>query len=311
MESKEMRAVFAQTLVDMAKEDPRIVMVDADLGKAASTPTFAASFPDRKINVGVAEANMIGIAAGLASVGKIPFASTFGCFASRRVTDQFFISAGYAKLPVKLVGTDPGIAAAFNGGTHMPFEDLGIMRLIPGLPVLEPSDPVSLAGLLRAAAVHPGPVYLRLHRKPLPLRYGSDERFEIGKAKILREGGKGAVLLIALGGIMVGEALEAADILASEGLGATVIDALSLKPLDADLILERAEGARAVVTCENHQRAGGLGSAVAELLAERRLAVPFARVGVADEFGQVGTEAWLKERYKLTAADIVRAVPRS
>ncbi|GAB1483177.1 transketolase family protein [Treponema sp.] len=244
MESKEMRAVFAETLVSLAQADERIVLIDADLGKAAATGSFASAFPTRKINVGVAEANMIGVAAGMASAGKIPFAQTFACFASRRVFDQFFISAAYAHLGVKLIGTDPGIAAAYNGGTHMPFEDIGIMRTVPLLPILEPSDPVSLAALLRASATFEGPTYLRMYRKPLPVRYSRDEKFEIGKSKILHDGGKGAVVLLALGGIMLGEALGAADLLAQEGIATTVIDVLSVKPLDSELLLSLARTLR-------------------------------------------------------------------
>ena len=311
MESKEMRAAFVETLIQMAENDERIVLIDADLGKAGSTGNFSEKYPERKINVGVAEANMVGVAAGLSSVGKVPFAQTFGCFASRRVFDQFFISAAYAKLNVKLVGTDPGVAAAFNGGTHMPFEDLGLMRNIPGLPVVEPSDPESCAGTLKTAAGYPGSMYIRLHRKPLPVLYKKGETFEIGKARLLKDGGRGAVVLIALGGIMVGEALKAAETLEQQGRKTTVIDALYLKPLDESLIMEHIREAAAVVSCENHQVSTGLGSAVADLMIDNRCSIPLARIGIQDVFGQVGTEAWLKEHYKLTAEDIVAAVPRS
>jgi len=304
----EMRSAFVKTLLEAAGTDERIVLLDADLGKAGATGSFASVYPDRHINVGVAEANMIGVAAGLASVGKIPFAQTFACFAGRRVFDQFFISAGYARLPVKLVGTDPGISAGFNGGTHMPFEDLGLMRMVPGLPILEPSDPVSCAALTRRSLEHDGPVYIRLHRKPLPVRYGPEEEFTFGKAKVLRDGGRNSVVILALGGIMVGEALAAADLLADQGLPATVVDVLSLRPLDADLILRCARDARALVTCENHQIDGALGSAVAELLAEQRLNPPFARIGIPGVFGEVGTEDWLKQHFKLDAAAIAARI---
>lgn len=307
-DTKEMRSVFVETLIDLAKTDDRIVLLDADLGKAGATGTFAAAFPERHLNAGVAEANMVGLAAGLASTGKIPFAQSFACFASRRVFDQFFISAAYAQLPVKLVGTDPGVGAAFNGGTHMPFEDLGLMRMVPGLPILEPSDPRSCQALLQAAAHYAGPVYIRLYRKPLPFLYGPEETFELGKAKVLKNGPTGSVVLLALGGIMVQEALKAAALLEAQGTSVTLIDVLSLKPLDRDLILAKASGARAVVTCENHQIHGALGSAVAELMAEQRLAIPFARVGIRDQFGEVGTEQWLKEHFKLNAESIVDTV---
>ncbi|ORC35968.1 transketolase [Marispirochaeta aestuarii] len=304
----DMRTVFMDELLKTAEKDKRIVFLDADLGKAGATASFADSYPDRKINAGVAESNMIGIAAGLASVGKIPFAHTFGCFASRRVFDQFFISAAYAKLGVKLVGTDPGVAAAFNGGTHMPFEDLGLMRIIPGLPVIEPSDPVSCIGLLRSVIDYPGPVYFRLYRKELPVLYKEDETFEIGKAKIVKNGGEGGVLLLALGGIMLNEALLAANELEERGVHVSVIDVLSLKPLDEDLLLKEIKESKIVLTCENHQKKNGLGSAVAELIAENGLSVPLVRIGVDDLFGQVGTEEWLKMNYGLSHESIIQAV---
>jgi transketolase len=308
MESREMRTVFIQTLTALAAQNDRIVLIDADLGKAGATAAFAQAYPERHINVGVAEANMIGVAAGLASVGKIPVAQTFGCFASRRVFDQFFISACYAHLPVKLVGTDPGVSAAFNGGTHMPFEDLGTMRLIPDLTIIEPSDPVSLAGLLPEVLAQKKPAYIRLYRKPLPVLYSEGEQFQLGKSKVLRHGGPNSVLLIALGGIMVQEALEAAKILEAQGISVTLIDVLTLKPIDTEGLLSAMKNARAVISCENHQIHGALGSAVAELMAEHRIHKPFVRIGIRDEFGQVGTEQWLKEHYKLDSPSIVEKV---
>ena len=302
MGAKEMRAVYTETLMELASVDPRIMVLEADLMRATGTMPFRDAFPGRAVNVGVAEANMVSIAAGLASEGKLPFAATFGCFASRRAFDQFFISCAYAKLPVKLVGTDPGVSAAFNGGTHMPFEDIGIMRTVPGLDILEPSDPVSLKGIVKALAASPRPGYMRLHRKTVELVYGADESFELGKGKLLREGGD--LLIVALGAIMVPAALKAAAILATEGIQAAVIDALSVKPLDANLILAWARRTGAVVTAENHQVAGGLGSAVAEILAETG-AARLARVGVVESFGEVGTQDFLIQRFRLTPEEIV------
>jgi transketolase len=301
MASKEMRAVYAETLIELAKDDPRIMVVEADLMKATGTMPFKAAYPDRAVDVGVAEANMVGVAAGLAAEGKLPFAATFGCFASRRAIDQFFLSCAYAKLPVKLVGTDPGISAAYNGGTHMPFEDIGIMRMVPGLDIVEPSDPVSLAALVRALSASPKPGYLRLHRKAIDPIYKDGEKFELGKGKLLREGSD--VTIVALGAIMVPEALKAADLLAKDGIKAAVIDALSAKPIDRELVMKWAAKTGAVVTAENHQASGGLGSAVAELLAETGEA-RLARVGIEDEFGEVGTQDWLQQRFKLTADNI-------
>lgn len=308
--TKEMRAVYAETLVRLGATNPNIVVVEADLMKATGTGPFAKAYPDRAINVGVAEANMVGVAAGMSAEGRIPFAATFACFASRRVFDQFYISANYAQLNVKLVGTDPGVTAAFNGGTHMPFEDLALMRAIPKLAIIEPSDPVSLAAMVELAAARYGSVYLRLQRKAAPALYPAGTTFEIGKAKLLRGEGieKPYAVIVALGALMVGEALKAADLLAAEGKPVAVIDALSLKPLDEKLILEWAARTGRVLTCENHQRRGALGSAVAEAIAESGTVCRFARIGVDDEFGEVGTQDWLAERFGLTAPHIAGAV---
>ena len=301
MADKEMRAVYCETLIRLAEKDKRIFVLEADLMKASGTTPFRNAFPDRTINAGVAEANMVGVAAGLSAGGKIPFAATFGCFASRRAFDQFFISANYAQLNVKLIGTDPGITAAFNGGTHMPFEDMGLMRLIPGLSVMEPSDPVSLEKLLELCAFHKGFIYMRLQRKPAPVIYKPEESFSLGKSKVLRDGKDLAI--IALGVIMVDEALKAAEKLKEQGIDAAVIDILSLKPLDRELIINYASKTGHVITAENHQVSGGLGGAVAELLALEK-PVPMAMVGIHDVFGEVGTQDWLQEHFRLTAEEI-------
>jgi transketolase len=302
-----MRAVYAQTLVELGEHDPRICVVEADLAKATGTGPFAKAYPDRFFNVGVAEANLVGVASGLSATGKKPFAATFACFASRRAYDQFFLSANYAGLNVVLVGTDPGVTAAYNGGTHMPLEDLTLMRAIPGLVIVEPSDPVSLEATVRMAAERSGCTYLRLQRKPAPDRYPAGERFEFGKAKVLRKGDDATI--VALGALMVGEAMRAADMLAAEGIKAAVIDAFSLAPLDRAGILKHARTSGRVVTCENHRITGALGGAVAELLAEAGVPARLARIGVgAEQFGEVGTQDWLAEHFKLTAPHIVNAV---
>jgi len=295
---EEMRAVYTETLCRLAESDPRIVLLDADLMRASGTQAFQQKFPERTFNVGVAEANMVGVAAGLSATGKIPFANTFACFAGRRAFDQFFISANYARLNVKLVGTDPGVTAALNGGTHMAFEDLGLMRTIPKLVVFEPSDPVSLRALVECSAEHPGSTYMRLQRSDAKALYELSERFELGKGKILKTGSD--VALLATGAVMVNEALEAAKILADDGVDAAVVDMHTIKPIDRDLILEMARTCGALVTCENHQINNGLGSAVAEVLCEE-YPTPMLRVGVKEMFGEVGSESYLKERFGLTA----------
>lgn len=303
MAEREMRSVYCETLKKLAEKDPRIVVVEADLMKASGTMPFKSAYPDRGIDVGVAEANMVGVSAGLSVAGKIPFAASFGCFASRRVFDQFFISANYARLNVKLTGTDPGVTAAYNGGTHMPFEDIGMMRLIPNLCIFEPSDPVSLEKLIEACAAHEGCTYMRLNRKPAPELYNCDEKFALGKGKVLRDGCD--VTIIALGALMVNEALKAAKQLEGQGINAAVIDILSVKPLDEEIVLRYAAKTGKIVTAENHQCTGGLGSAVAELTACKR-PTSIAMVGVHDEFGEVGAQSWLQQRFALTAEEITR-----
>jgi len=301
MATMEMRAIYAQTLIELAEKDQRVVVLEADLMKASGTMPFKNKFPERAFDMGVAEANMVGTAAGLSAGGKIPFAASFGCFASRRAFDQFFLSCNYARQNVKLVGTDPGVSAAFNGGTHMPFEDAGIMRTIPGLVIFEPSDGVSLKELLLRSYEHKGCTYMRLHRKAVDDIYKEGEKFELGKGKVLRDGKD--LTIIAMGAIMVPNAMQAADLLAKDGISAAVIDMHTLKPIDSELIVKYAKQTGAILTAENHQVIGGLGSAVAEVLAEN-FPAPLRRVGIHDQFGEVGTQDELVARFRLTAADI-------
>ncbi len=300
---KDMRQVYTDTLIEMAKDDERICVLEADLMNATGTRSFLNAYPDRTFDVGVAEANMVGVASGLSAEGMIPFAASFGTFSSRRTFDQFFLSSNYAQLNVKLVGTDPGITAQYNGGTHMPFEDIGMMRLIPGLVIVEPSDIVSCEALVRAAAAHEGSMYIRLHRKGSNALYTDTSEIELGKGNVLADGTD--VTIIASGFVMVPEALKAAELLGEQGISAAVIDMHTIKPLDGELVLEYARKTGAVVTCENHQVAGGLGGAVAELLGEE-LPTPMGRIGSQDRFGQVGTQDFLIREYGMTAEDIAK-----
>jgi transketolase len=299
---QDMRATYNDTLIELAEQDERIVVLEADLMKASGTVPFKEKFPERSFDMGVAEANMTGVAAGLSSVGKIPFAASFTSFAGRKTYDQFFISANYARLNVKLVGTDPGVTAVYNGGTHMSFEDGGIMRNIPRLTVFEPSDNVSLRALVKKSAAHQGCTYMRLHRKGGNFFYEESRDFELGKGVVVKDGSD--VTLIATGFVMVPEALEAAQRLEKEGISAAVIDMHTVKPVDRELVSSYAEKTGAIVTCENHQVVNFLASAVAEVLVEEK-PVPMLRVGVQDEFGEVGTLDYLKQRYGLTAENIV------
>lgn len=299
----EMRQVYCQTLIELAEENPDIMVVEADLMRASGTLPFSKKFPERAFDVGVAEQNLIGIAAGLAVEGKIPFAATFSPFATRRPCDQIAVSVAYANTNVKIVGTAPGITAEYNGGTHMSFEDLAIMRSFPNMTILIPCDVYELQGAVRAAAAHRGPVYLQLIRGKMPKVFDEGSDFIIGKAKVLREGKD---VTICASGYMVHLALKAADLLTNSGINATVINVSTLKPLDTQTILEAAQRTGCVVTAENHSVLGGLGSMVCELLAEK-FPAPIYRVGVRDQFGEVGKLSYLLERFLLRDTDIARA----
>jgi transketolase len=303
-QTKEMRAAYADTLIALAEKNKNIVALEPDMMNCTGTGGFKKAYPDRFFNVGIAEANMIGIASGLSTLGKIPFAAGFGCFTSRRVFDQFFLSANYAKLNVKVVGTDPGVTAAFNGGTHMPFEELALMRVVPKLTILEPSDPVSCAAFVRLMAEEYGCHYLRIPRKPVPYLYPENETFKFGQAKVLKEGKD--LCFVALGSLMVNQSLKACEKLAESGISAGVLDVLTLKPIDCEAILKQAGKVRAIISAENAQIAGGLGSSVAEILAENGCTCKFARIGIRDEFGEVGTQDYLVERFGLDVGSFVK-----
>ncbi|MGI6072595.1 MAG: transketolase family protein [Lachnospiraceae bacterium] len=298
-----MRDAYCQSLMELAAVDSRIVALDADLMGAMGMKPFREAYPERTVNCGVQEANMIGVACGLAVQGKIPFAHTFAPFCTRRACDQIFISGAYNKANVKVVGSDPGITAAYNGGTHMPFEDMGIMRGIPGMVVIEPADIVQLRDLIPQIAAHEGMVYMRLVRKEVNKVYDEGSTFEIGKAAVISEGDD--VTIIA-SGFCVTEALSATAILAEQGISAGVINIHTWKPIDEQVILEAAARTGCIVTAENHNIINGLGSAVAEVLVKNK-PVPMEMVGVQDEFGEVGPVSYLRERFGLTDANIVQA----
>lgn len=306
-ENMEMRAVFGQCMEQLMRENPDIVFIDADLAKANGTGRLHEAFPDRCFDVGVAEANMVGVGAGLSSYGFIPFVNSFTAFSSRRACDQVAISVAYSGLNVKIVGCDPGVAAELNGGTHTSFEDLAIMRAIPRMAIVEPADSVQLAAALPVIAKHPAPVYLRLYRKiPRPV-YGEGYVFDLHRADRLREGGDVAIFT---SGLLVREALIAAEQLMAEGVSAAVVNVHTLKPFDRETVLDVAGRAGCVVTCDNHNIMGGLYSAVCEVLAGE-MPLPAEAVGVRDEFGEVGRLDYLMERFALTAPNIVAACRRA
>ncbi len=296
------RAIYTDTLIDLASVDEKVVVLEADLMSATGTKPFKDAFPNRLINVGVAEANMVGLASGLSSQGFVPFVNTFGCFATRRAYDQFFLSANYAKQNVKLIGSDPGVNATYNGGTHMPFCDTALTRVIPDIVVLEPGDGYSLHHLLKAVYKHTGSVYMRLQRKGNPLVHSAAQTFEIGKGIVVQDGND--VTLIATGALMLQQALLAAKELEKQNIKAAVIDMHTVKPLDEELVLTYAKKTGAIVTCENAQMIGGLGGAVAEFLSETRPTV-VRRAGVKGLFGEVGQLDYLIDRFELTVKRIV------
>ncbi len=300
-ETLEMRKALCATLTDLASSREDIVYLDADLYGSSGMKPFAAAFPDRAFNVGIAEANMIGVACGLSAAGKTPFVHSFGPFATRRCFDQIFLSGAYAKNTINVIGSDPGITAAYNGGTHMPFEDIALMRSIPTAVVVEPTDTTMLKSVVRQLADMRGVHYIRLKRKNAITVYDEGTTFQIGKSLTIREGND--VTLIACG-IMVAQALEAAQLLHEQGIEARVIDMFTIKPIDEQAIVEAADDTGALVTCENHNVIGGLGSAVAEVVV-KHTPVVMEMVGVEDEFGEVGTEDYLRQRFRLNAQHIV------
>ena len=290
----------------MMEQDDRVCLVDADLAKASGTTGIHQKFPDRAMNVGVAEANMASVAAGLSSYGLIPFITTFTPFASRRCFDQVAISIAYAQQNVKIVGTDPGISAELNGGTHMSFEDIALMRAVPTMVVFEPVDEVQIRQAMPQIVAHKGPVYIRLFRKEAPVIFGEDYQFDLFKADQIREGKDVTILAT---GIMVKKALDAAEKLAGEGISADVINVHTIKPLDAETILSSVHKTGRVVTAENANVIGGLYSAVCDLLAAE-FPARVERVGVEDQFGEVGRLNELAQRFGLTEEAIVAKVKK-
>lgn len=302
----DMRTAYCESLLELAERDDRIVALDADLMSAMGMKPFAKAFPERTVDCGIQEANMIGVACGLSVWGKIPFAHTFGPFCTRRACDQIFMSGAYNKANVKVVGSDPGITAAYNGGTHMPFEDMGIMRGIPTMTVIEPTDIVMLKDLLPKIASSYGMCYMRLVRKGVRKVYEPGSTFEIGKAAQLREGSDVTVIA---SGFCVAEAISASRMLQEQGISVRLINMFTWKPLDEQAVLRAAAQTGAIVTAENHNVINGLGSAVSELLA-KHMPVPVEMVGVQDEFGEVGPIDYLRERFALTDTAIVAAVQK-
>ena len=294
------RDAYGQALAELGALNDKVVVLDADLSKSTKTNDFKKVYPERFFNMGIAEQNLLGTAAGFAAAGKIPFASSFAVVAVGRAYDQIRNSIAYPKLNVKIAATHAGLTVGEDGGSHQMLEDIALMRALPNMTVIVPADGVETKQVIMAAAEYNGPVYIRLGRPKVPVLFDETYKFEIGKGVVLKEGTD--VTLVATG-IMVSKAVEAAEALVAEGISAAVVNISTIKPLDNALITEMAQKTGAVVTCEEHNIYGGLGSAVAEVLVEN-CPVPMARVGVEDSFGESGLPDQLLEKYGLTAANI-------
>ena len=300
------RAAYGKALMKYADKYPEIVVLDADLSAATKTQEFVKKYPERSLNVGISEQDLIGTAAGLSTAGLIPFASTFAIFAAGRATDQIRNCVAYNNMNVKIVGTHGGLNVGEDGGSHQALEDLAIMRAIPNMTVLVPCDAEEVYQVVEAAILHKGPVYIRLGRDFFPNVKKSNESFEIGKAYILREGSDVALFAH---GMMVSSCLEASDTLSKIGISAAVINVPTIKPFDTQTVIDVIKTVKAVITVEEHMINGGLGSIVAEAISESGISgVPFKRMGVDDRFGQTGTTKELLQEYQLTSLDIEKAV---
>ena len=293
----EMRKVYGDTMIKLAEKNDKIVVIDCDLSLSMGTKEFYSVYPERAFNVGIQEANACCVAAGLSTLGYVPFVHTLAVFATRRICDQIFLSCSYAGRNVKIIGGDSGICATMNGGTHMAFEDIGVLRSIPDITIVEPTDNAMMAKLLPIIAGTYGVFYVRYPRRTTVPVYDDNEDFAIGKAKLLKDGSD---ITIIASGFTVSESLNAAKMLEADGISARLVDMFTIKPIDREIIIDSALKTGAILTVENHNVIGGLGSAVSEVLSENCPTL-LKRMGVNEEFGEVGTQDYLADRYKLTA----------
>ena len=297
------RDSYGKALAALGEAHPDLVVLDADLAGATKTATFQKAFPDRHFDCGIAEANMVCVAAGLSTTGLVPFASSFAMFAAGRAFEQVRNSVGYPHLNVKIGATHGGLSVGEDGASHQCCEDFALMRSIPGMVVMSPADDVEARAMVTAAYEYVGPVYMRFGRAAVPVIHEEDYKFEIGKGEVLKDGKDVAMIA---NGLMVAEALEAAETLKAEGIEAMVINMATIKPLDNELVLSAAKKCGKVITCEEHSVIGGLGEAVCSLLSEN-LPTPVKRIGVEDTFGRSGTAKEVLDAYGLNAAHIVSA----
>ena len=295
------RDSYGNALKALGAEFPNLVVLDADLAGATKTGTFKKAFPERHFDCGIAEANMICMAAGMSTAGLVPFASSFAMFAAGRAFEQVRNSIGYPHLNVKIGATHGGISVGEDGASHQCCEDFALMRSIPGMVVMSPADDVEAQAMVRAAYLHQGPVYIRFGRAAVPVIHEEGMKFEIGKGEVLKEGADVAIIA---NGLLVNEALVAAEELKAAGIDAMVINMATIKPLDEELVLAAAKKCGKIITCEEHSIIGGLGEAVCGVLSEK-LPTPVKRIGVNDEFGHSGPAAALLKQFGLSAAHIV------
>lgn len=301
------REAYGNALVKLGQMNENVVVLDADLSKSTKTADFQKNFPDRFFNMGIAEQNLIGAAAGMSVAGKIPFASTFAMFATGRAFEVIRNSVCYPKLNVKVCATHAGLTVGEDGASHQSVEDMAIMRSVPNMTVIVPADGVETEQIIFEVAKYNGPVYVRLGRSAVPTIFDENYKFEIGKGVEVKEGTDATVIAC---GIMVNEAMKAHDMLKEEGISLRVINMPTIKPIDTDIIIKAAKETKAIITAEEHSIIGGLGSAVSEVVVEN-CPVPVKRVGVKDTFGESGSPNDLLEKYGLTANDIVKAVKES
>ena len=296
---------YGAALVELARQRPEIICIGADLTRQTETDLFRDELPDRFVNVGMAEANMISVAGGLARAGRVVFVNTFGVFSTRRCFDQIAMSVAYPNLNVKIVGFMPGLSSP-GGPSHQAIEDVALMRALPNFTVIEPADAVETKEAVAAIAARPGPVYLRLKRGEIPVIFDDSHRLDLRKAQILI-GDEGCQLCIVASGMMLPAALAAARTLIEHDVSVAVLNAPVIKPFDGATVLGMARGSRLVITAENHTIVGGLGSAVADVLAEAGIGVPLRRIGIADTFAEAGSREYLFAKYGLGTQDIVNA----
>jgi len=301
---KSTRQAYGEALVELGRQNNNIVVLDADLTKSTKTNLFQETFPERHINVGIAEADLIGTAAGLATCGKIPFASTFAMFAAGRAFEQIRNTVAYPKLNVKIAPTHAGISVGEDGGSHQSVEDISLMRSIPGMVVLSPADATETKKMIFAAAEYNGPVYIRMGRLDVPVLFDDSYDFQIGVANTIKEGTDVTILAT---GLMTARALEAAEKLEAEGVSVRVVNVGTIKPLDGETVLKAAQETKFIVTAEEHSVIGGLGSAVSEFLSETHPTL-VKKVGIYDVFGQSGKAEELLEKYELTATKLISVI---